>query len=72
MPVTIEDARRIKSQVKAAVGSHAPIVGVGITKVGADHAVKVNLSAPCEGLPERLDGVPLVYEVVGRITKRGP
>lgn len=70
MANSIEDARRIKSQVMAAVGD-APVVGVGLTKVGADHAVKVNLARAHEGLPAELDGVPIVYEVVGRITKRG-
>lgn len=69
MANSIEDARRVKSQVMAAVGD-APVVGVGFTKVGADHAVKVNLAQPYDGLPEQMDGVPIVYEVVGRITKR--
>lgn len=71
MPSSIEDARRAKSQVMTAVGDDVPVVGVGLTKIGADHAVKVNLAEPREGLPDRLDGVPVVYEVVGRITKRG-
>ncbi|RAK63410.1 hypothetical protein [Phenylobacterium kunshanense] len=67
---SIEDARRVKARVKTTFGSEVPIVGVGLTKVGAEPAVKVNLGAPFEGLPERLEGVSIVYEVVGPISKR--
>jgi hypothetical protein len=49
-------------------------VGVGITKIGEDYALKVNLREPLPpgvSAPERIGDVPVRVEVVGRITKRG-
>jgi len=49
------------------------VVGVGITKMGEDYALKVNLRAPLQAgvsVPERIGDVPVCVEVVGRITKR--
>lgn len=47
--------------------------GLGLTQVGDDYAVKVNLEDPLRPgleLPESIDGVALVVEHVGRIAKR--
>lgn len=74
MPVTLEQARAAKKSAKALLADLPGVVGVGITKVGEDYAIKVNLDAPLpEGVsaPERISQVPVRVEVVGRITKRG-
>lgn len=70
--VSIEQARRAKPKVSEVARRHGTVTGVGITKVGNSYAVKVNLrDAPATAsLPRDVDGVPVVYEVVGRITAR--
>ena len=73
MPVTLEQARAAKESAKALLTALPGVVGVGITKIGVDYAVKVNLSASLPAgvsAPERIGDVPLCVEVVGRITKR--
>ena len=73
MPITLEQARAAKESAKAVLAALPGVVGVGITKIGEDYALKVNLSAPLpEGVPapERIGDVPVRVEVVGRITKR--
>jgi hypothetical protein len=71
---TLGDARRVKQKVAEIARAAGPIAGVGLTKVGNSYAVKVNFresQAIDGGLPDSVDGVPVVYEVVGRITSRG-
>jgi hypothetical protein len=70
---TIGDARRVKQKVADIARAAAPVAGVGLTKVGNSFAVKVNLreQGVAGGLPDSVDGVPVVYEVVGRISSRG-
>jgi hypothetical protein len=75
MPVDLERARGAKARVLSMLPKAVKVNGVGITQVGEDYAVKVNLAeAPDDGasLPKSIDGVPIVVEVVGRITKRTP
>ena len=67
-PCTREEARAAKGQAQAIFQSLAPVVGVGITRVGDGYGLKVNLQAPPpEGirLPGEVDGVPVRVEVVG-------
>ena len=48
-------------------------VGVGVTQKDGGYAVKINLAAapPTDTLlPESVDGVPIVCEIVGRLTKQ--
>ena len=74
MAVTLEQARAAKESAKALLAALPGVVGVGITKIGGDYALKVNLRAPLPrgvSAPERISGVPVCVEVVGRITKRG-
>ena len=74
MPVTLEQARAAKDSAKALLFALPGVVGVGITKVGKDYALKVNLREPLpQGVsaPERIGDVPVRVEVVGRIVKRG-
>jgi hypothetical protein len=69
----IERARAAKSVALARLGGLAEVNGVGITRVGEGFGVKVNLAAqpdPGTEFPEEIDGVPLVTELVGRISKR--
>lgn len=74
MATSLQQARAAKESAKALLADLPGVVGVGITKVGADYALKVNLRAPLPAgtvVPERIGDVPVRVEVVGRITKRG-
>jgi len=73
MPVSLERARAAKESAKATLGSLPGVVGVGITKVGDDFALKVNLREPLPkgvSAPERIGDVPVCFEVVGTIRRR--
>ena len=74
MPISLEQARAAKESAKAVLAALPGVVGVGITKVGEDYALKVNLREPLPAgvsAPERIGDVQVRVEVVGRITKRG-
>lgn len=74
MPITIEQARAAKESAKAQLTALPGVVGVGITKIGEDYALKLNLSAPLPAgvsAPGHISGVQVCVEVVGVITKRG-
>lgn len=74
MPISLEQARAAKESAKALLAHLPGVVGIGITKVGEDYALKVNLRAPLPAgvtAPERIGDVPVRVEVVGTITKRG-
>jgi len=51
MAVTLEQARAAKQSAKALLASVPGVVGLGITKIGKDYALLVNLDA--ELPPER-------------------
>ena len=73
MPITLEQARAAKETAKVLLATLPGVVGVGITKMGEDYALKVNVRAPLQAgvsVPERIGDVPVCVEVVGRITKR--
>ena len=73
MAITLEQARAAKEVAKPLLAALPGVVGVGITKIGEDYALKVNLGAPLPkgvSVPERISDVPVHVEVVGRITKR--
>ena len=48
------------------------IVGIGVTRQGKGYAVKVNLGSAVDlaALPQTVNGVPVIFEVVGSIRKR--
>lgn len=74
MPISLEQARAAKEAAKALLAALPGVVGVGITKVREDYALKVNLREPLPAgvsVPERIGDVPVCVEVVGKITKRG-
>jgi hypothetical protein len=70
--VTLEQARAAKAAALRHFESVGTVVGVGVTRIAGDYAVKVNLSEPlAEGteLPAEIDGVPVHVEIVGPIRK---
>lgn len=70
---TIEEARVAKATAKRTFSRFAPVVGVGITRIGGGFGLKVNLaSKPRAGaaLPVILKGVPVRVEVTGPIRAR--
>lgn len=74
MPISLEQARAAKESAKVLLTALPGVVGIGITKVGEDYALKVNLRAPLPAgvsAPERIGDVPVKVEVVGRIARRG-
>jgi len=69
---TIEKARAAKDEAKRRLADRADVVGVGVTRRGKGYAVKVNLGQAVDptSVPHSLKGVPLVFEVVGKLRKR--
>jgi hypothetical protein len=70
---TLEEARAAKARALELFAALAPVVGVGITRIGEGYGVKVNLrEPPVPGVtfPDAVDGVPVRVEVVGAIRKR--
>jgi hypothetical protein len=71
--VTLDRARAAKATVVQQFSHLAEVVGVGITKVQDDYAVKVNLSRPVSAgseLPTEIGGVPVRVEVTGSLAPR--
>lgn len=66
---TIDDARAAKIRAKVVLSRVPGLRGIGLTRRGKGYAVKVNLEKPVIGrnLPTEVEGVPLVFEVVGPI-----
>jgi hypothetical protein len=71
-PITLEAARAAKDETKRRLADCADVVGVGVTRSSRGYAVKVNLCGAVDRarLPRMVKGVPLVFEVVGKIRKR--
>lgn len=65
MTITKEMAQDAKRKLKN--NGWPSQVALGLTKVGDDYAVKVNLAQATDTsiLPQSVDGVAVVYEVVG-------
>jgi hypothetical protein len=71
--VTLEQARAAKTRALQYFETLGTVVGVGVTRVDDDYAVKINLREPlADGVdvPAEIDGVPVRVEVVGPIRKR--
>lgn len=69
----LDRARAVKDRARDLYAKHAPVVGVGITRVDGGFGVKINLGTPPppgSALPESIDGVPVRVEVVGTIRGR--
>ena len=70
---TLDRARAAKERAHTVFSKLADVVGVGITTIGSEYGLKVNLSSmppPSNVLPTEVDGVPVRVEVVGNIRKR--
>ena len=71
--VTLDQAQAAKAAALRRFQAIGKVVGVGITRVAGDYAVKINLSEPVDPgieLPTDIDGVPVRVEVVGTIRPR--
>jgi hypothetical protein len=71
--VTLERAQAAKKAALRLFETVDGVVGVGITRLGGEYAVKVNLSgpvAPGTELPTEIDGVPVRVEMTGPIRAR--
>jgi hypothetical protein len=71
--VTLARARAAKAAALRQFEDLGTVVGVGLTRIDGEYAVKVNLREPlAEGieLPGEIDGVPVQVEVVGTIRKK--
>ena len=68
---TLDQARAAKAKALTLFSALAPVIGVGLTRIGEGYGLKVNLERkPTAPLPADVDGVPIRVEVVGRISKR--
>jgi hypothetical protein len=71
--ITLEKAQAAKKTAQRLFETVDIVVGVGITRLDGQYAVKVNLSqpvAPGAELPTEIDGVPVRVEVTGAIRPR--
>lgn len=69
----MDRARAAKARAHAVFSKLGEVVGVGITTIGSEYGLKVNLASPpptSTELPTEVDGVPVRVEVVGRIRKQ--
>jgi hypothetical protein len=69
---SLTKARAAKKRVVAEFSHLACVTGVGITRMGDDYAVKVNVSERLDPgeLPAEIDGVRVCVEVTGKIRAR--
>jgi hypothetical protein len=70
---SLERARAAKAHALEVFSRLGEVVGIGLTRIGDEYGLKVNLgSAPKErsALPSEVDGVRVKVEVVGPIRKR--
>jgi hypothetical protein len=69
----LDRARAAKAHAHAVFSKLGDVVGVGITTIGSEYGLKINLASPpptSSTLPTEIDGVPVRVEVVGRIRKQ--
>jgi hypothetical protein len=69
---SLDQARAAKARALEVFARFGEVVGVGLVRLGAGYAIKVNFkstpSSP-DALPSAIDGVPVTVEVVGSIRK---
>jgi len=69
-PITLEKARAAKAAAVRRLGNIDGINGIGLSRRGAGYAIKVNCETELpEEIPNRIEGVDVVVEVVGKIRK---
>ncbi len=72
---TLAKARAVKEKVAKIVEGDPSVSGIGVARVGDGYGVKVGVTGPTAtvtGLPSDIDGVPVIVETVGKITKQDP
>lgn len=74
MKATLSEARAARPRAREIFSQLVGEVAIGLTRLpNESYALKVNLSeAPADeaSLPNEVDGVPIICEVVGRIRKQ--
>lgn len=68
-----EAARSAKERAREIFSRFGFVNGVGLTRQDEGYAVKVNFeSEPCDrsGMPDTIEGVPVIVQVVGPIHKQ--
>ena len=71
--ITLDRVRVAKEAALRRFTKLGKVVGVGITRVRGEYAVKVNLSEPVQPgveLPTEIDGVPVRVEITGPVRAR--
>lgn len=71
--ISLKKAQAAKQTALARLRALDEVVGIGITRVGGQYAVKVNVREPIDGkivVPDEIDGVAVCVEVTGRIRAR--
>ena len=73
MAITIDQARAAKDAARTSLADIPGVVGIGLTKLGKDYALKVNLESELPkgvSVPASIAGVRVCVEIVGVIRKR--
>ncbi len=66
--VTLERARAAKRKLSKVLAPLAELRGLGIAILAKGYGVKVNLARrPAYEIPEAIDDVPIIIEVIGEI-----
>jgi hypothetical protein len=71
MAVTIEQAQAAVRETKEVMERLAPVVFIGIARIGEDFGLKVNLlhePVGDEKIPTSVNGVPVKVTVTGQVT----
>ena len=69
--ITIDDARAAKTVAVERLGCIPEVRGIGLSRRGDSFVVKINFeSEPSTKIPESIDGVDVVQEIVGAIHPR--
>lgn len=65
-PATLEQARAAKRKLADLLRACDDVRGIGIAVVEGGYGVKVNFAGPRpEGVPDDVDGVPVIVDVIG-------
>ena len=59
MPISIEEARAAKEAAKTELAGVPGVVGIGLTKLGDDYALKIKLRAALPAARARPTGSPV-------------
>lgn len=68
----LRQARAAKQRLREQLRGRRDVVGVGLARTADGYCLKVNVTAPTDGLPGSVDGVDVVVAVVGEIRAQEP